>query len=334
MTSLRSRIFIGSVLWTIGMIVLASAVFTIYVERHPPRALAAHIFSVHGTIRAPLTLLIGTSCLVFGALLVRRGLTRIDTLQSRLRGLQQGIDRRLDGDYPSEIQPLVNDLNTLLETRERAVERAVAKAGDLAHGLKTPLAILAMDVDRAQAGGQDELAASIRQQVNRMRRQVDYHLAQARAAASGATHGARSSLSESAEGLRRAMLRLYAEKGITIETELHVPPETSVRVQREDLDEMLGNLIDNACKWARGRVLVGATATESAVTIAVDDDGPGIEPGLRERVLQRGVRADEAAPGSGLGLAIVRDLAELYGGSIVLDASPLGGTRARLTLPA
>ena len=241
------------------------------------------------------------------------------------------VDHRLDGDYPSEIQPLVDDLNTLLDARERAVARAVAKAGDLAHGLKTPLAILAMDVDRAKAAGQHEVAASIHQQVNRMRRQIDYHLAQARAAASGTSSGARSSVAESAEGLRRALLRLYADRGVAID--IQVPGECSARVQREDLDEMLGNLIDNACKWSRSRVAVAASHTGSMVSVTVDDDGAGIEPGLREKVLQRGVRADEAAPGSGLGLAIVRDLVELYGGAIALGAAPAGGLRVTLRLP-
>src|SRR5262249_40703434 len=177
-----------------------------------------------------------------------------------------------------------------------------------------------------------ELATSIDQQIDRMRRQIDYHLAQARAAASGAAPGARAPILESADGLARTLMRLHADRGVTIQ--LDVAPDHVVRGQREDLDEMLGNLIDNACKWARTRVVVASAATDGVVSITVDDDGPGIERPLRQAVLQRGVRADEAAPGSGLGLAIVRDLAELYGGSIVLDGSPLGGLRARLQLPS
>ena len=147
-----------------------------------------------------------------------------------------------------------------------------------------------------------------------MRRQIDYHLAHARAAASGATPGARCAVPASAEGLARTLLRLHADRGLAIEVD--VVPAHAVRGEREDLDEMLGNLLDNACKWARSRVVdrrrppAGAT-----IVITVDDDGPGLEASMREAVLQRGVRADEAAPGSGLGLAIVRDLAELYGGS-------------------
>ncbi len=156
-----------------------------------------------------------------------------------------------------------------------------------------------------------------------MRRQMDYHLAHARAAASGATPGARCSVSESAEGLARTLRRLHADRGVSID--LHTVATHFVRAGREDLDEMLGNLLDNACKWARSRVAVGSCATDATVTIVVEDDGPGLDASMRQAVLQRGVRADEAAPGSGFGLAIVRDLAELYGGSIALDGSTLGG---------
>jgi signal transduction histidine kinase len=161
---------------------------------------------------------------------------------------------------------------------------------------------------------------------------MDYHLAHARAAASGATPGARCSVSESAEGLARTLRRLHADRGVSID--LRTVSTHFARAGREDLDEMLGNLLDNACKWARSRVAVGSCEADATVTIVVEDDGPGLDASMRQAVLQRGVRADEAAPGSGFGLAIVRDLAELYGGSIALDASPLGGLRASLRLPA
>jgi signal transduction histidine kinase len=329
--SLRRRIFLGSVLWSVGTILLSSAVFSKAMEIHPTRWFLFH-FNIHGFLQAHLTLLFGVLCVIGGILQVRRGLAPVGNLRARLADLHQGHDRRLDGDYPSEVQPLVNDLNSLLETRERAIERAVAKAGDLAHGLKTPLAIMAQDAERAAASGQTELASSIRQQVNRMRRQIDYHLAHARAAASGAAPGARTPLPDAADGLRRAMLRLHVDRGIAID--LRIPADCSVRVQREDLEEMLGNLLDNACKWARTRVVVTATAVDAAMVITVDDDGRGLAEDMRKVVLQRGVRADEAAPGSGLGLAIVADLAELYGGSIALAQSASGGLRATLTLPA
>jgi signal transduction histidine kinase len=183
----------------------------------------------------------------------------------------------------------------------------------------------------ARAAGQHELAEAVGEQVKRMQRQVESHLAHARAAASGATPGARCQVAESAEGLARTMLRLHADRGLAID--VRVPAEHAVRCQREDLDEMLGNLLDNACKWGRTRVTIASAAGSGAIGITVDDDGPGLEPSMREAVLQRGVRADEAAPGSGFGLAIVRDLAELYGGTIALDRSPAGGLRAQVTLP-
>jgi signal transduction histidine kinase len=157
------------------------------------------------------------------------------------------------------------------------------------------------------------------------------HLAHARAAASGATPGARCSVRASAEGLSRTLQRLHAGRGIAIDVAF--VGNQMVRAQREDLDEMLGNLLDNACKWARTRVFVDASANGAGILITVDDDGPGLEPGMWEAVLQRGVRADQAAPGSGFGLAIVRDLAELYGGSIALEKAPIDGVRARLQLP-
>jgi signal transduction histidine kinase len=255
----------------------------------------------------------------------------VTQLRTRLAAVHKGDDRRVGGTYPSEVQPLVDDLNALLAHQEQTVQRAVGKAGDLAHGLKTPLALLAQEAERAAAAGQDGLADSIGQQVDRMRRQIDHHLAQARAAASGATPGAHTALADSVDGLVRTMQRLYASKNL--EFDVSLPGAVNVRAHRQDLDEMLGNLLDNACKWTASRIHVEALATPAAVTVTIDDDGPGIAEPLRAAMLQRGVRADEAAPGSGFGLAIVRDLAELYGGSVSLSQSPLGGLRAYLELP-
>ena len=242
--------------------------------------------------------------------------------------MRDGSGRRVEGSYPIEVQPLVNDLNSLLEHREQIVRRALAKAGDLAHGLKTPLAVLAQEADRVEAEGQHENAAIISQQVERMRRQVDYHLAHARAAGSGDVPGARCPVLPSVEGLTRTLLRIYAGRGLAMHVD--VPPGHFIRGQREDLEEMLGNLLDNACKWTKSSVSIQSAQEDGSVVLTVDDDGPGLALAMREAVLQRGVRADEAAPGSGLGLAIVRDLAELYKGSISLEDSPAGGLRARL----
>ena len=328
MRTLRGRLLLSSVLWTVGLLFASSVPFTLLMENQSRLHVAMH---VHRFVQNPVVILVAMFCMLAGLVIARGGLESVDKLRTRLGGLRAGRERRMDGTYPAEVQPLVDDLNALLEHREQAIRRAVARSGDLAHGLKTPLAILAQEAARARDAGQHEIGAAIDQQVERMSRQVTYHLAQARAAASGATGGGQSSVKESVGGLARALLRLHAERGIVIDT--NIADDVTVRVQREDLDEMLGNLLDNACKWARRRVEATAVRNGGVVTIVVDDDGGGIAPDLREAVLQRGVRADEAAPGSGLGLAIVRDLAELYGGSISLDASPAGGTRASLSLP-
>jgi len=283
-------------------------------------------FHVSGMAMLAMVLLLG------GVTYVRRGMSPLEKLRARLRALRAGESARLDGKYPAEVQPLVSDLNDLLDDRDASVARARAKAGDLAHGLKTPLAVLAQEAERAAAAGHADLAVTIQQQVERMRRQVEYHLAHARAAAAGSTLGARTPVAEPVEGLVRTLLRLHAERGLTIH--VGVPAEHAVRCPREDLEEMLGNLLDNACKWARSAVSIASSPSGSAVVFDVDDDGPGLDPSLRDAVLQRGVRADEAAPGSGFGLAIVRDLAELYGGTVSLSASPAGGVRARLQLPS
>jgi signal transduction histidine kinase len=327
--SLRTHVWLGALLWTVGLFIMVSALLITAMELHPQ---VPAILTVHDIFRRPLVLLLGVGALVVGVVQVRLGLAPIDRIRSRLAGVHDGRDRRVHGTYPAEVQPLVSDLNELLDHREQAVRRAVGKAGDLAHGLKTPLAILAQEAERAKAAGHADMAGVVMQQVARMKRQVDYHLAQARAAASGAAPGVHCSIAESAEGLTRALRRLYAERGIDIG--VHVAPDLSVRVQREDLDEMLGNLLDNACTWGRAHVIVAAERTDTGVEITVDDDGPGLAEDLREAVLHRGVRADEAAPGSGLGLAIVRDLAEVYAGSVSLEASSAGGLRARLRLPA
>lgn len=327
--SLRARVMVGAALWTFGLLTIASIIGIAVLLGHPVQ----HAVVLRVLILYPgAALAVAAGCMFLGFWQVKKGFSALDQLRERLGAVRDGREQQVTGSFPAEVNPLVHDLNALLEHRELTVRRAVAKAGDLAHGLKTPLAVLAQEAARAKAAGHGDLASSIEQQIDRMRRQIDYHLAQARAAAAGAAPGARTAVLGSADGLARTLLRLYAERGVTIAIE--VPPEHAVRGQREDLDEMLGNLLDNACKWARSQVVVSSAAANGTIAVVVDDDGPGIEPPLRRAVLQRGVRADEAAPGSGLGLAIVRDLAEVYGGSIALDASPLGGLRARLELPS
>jgi signal transduction histidine kinase len=335
--SLKARILLGAILWTIGLFTIAGVVlhFLLHhpsgdaVSHHPSGDVLSHWISLRYASAAAL---VGVLLMLLGFLQVRRGMSPINQLRNRLAAVHKGAESRVGGRYPAEVQPLVDDLNALLDERERRVAGAVAKAGDLAHGLKTPLAVLAHEAQQARAAGYGQLAAEIDQQIDRMRRQIDYHLAHARSAASSASPAARASIAASAEGLVRALQRLHAERGLRIE--IDAPASHVFRGQREDLDEMLGNLLDNACKWARTQVRLTCLKEDEQIVIAVDDDGPGIEPSKRGAVMQRGVRADEAAQGSGLGLAIVRDLAEIYGGSISLEDSPMGGARVRLTLPA
>ena len=321
--SFRRRLMFGSLLWIFGLLAITTAIGVAIIHRYP------HLV---GFVHNSALIVFATVCLLGGLSVVRHGLSPFAELRERLAAVHQGRDRRVEGRYPSEVQPLVDDLNALLEHRDHTVRRAIAKAGDLAHALKTPLAVLAHEAEVADQAGQAELAAVMHQQIERMRRQMDYHLAHARAAASGAAPGAHCSVLASAEGLARTLLRLHAGRGLAIQVD--VDPAHTVRSEREDLDEMLGNLLDNACKWGRSHIAVASAVSGATVVITVDDDGPGLETSMREAVLQRGVRADEAAPGSGLGLAIVRDLAELYGGSIALGSAPAGGLRARLQLPA
>lgn len=319
--SLHARFVAGTVFWTSGVLAATFAIAIAVVARYPHSALIVH---------DGLLALVGAALVTAGLSVIRRGLSPVAMLRERLNDVRDGRSSRLEGEYPDEVAPLVDDLNGLLDDRERRVARAAAGAGDLAHGLKTPLAILAQEVGRAETAGQHDLAGSIRQQVARMRRQIDSHLAQARATAGVST--ARTRADEAVNGLVRAMERLYAERALAIQHT--VPADCTLRVPIEDLEEMIGNLLDNACKWTKSRVAITAAQDGGRVAIAVDDDGAGLNAAMREQVLKRGVRADEAAPGSGLGLAIVRDLAEAYGGSITLEQSSLGGVRAKLILPA
>jgi len=323
--SLRTRLIVGAVVWmTVVLLVVGSQLLKI-IRNHPEHTVAAvTYFTAIGVV--------AVAFVVSGLFLVLKALAPFRTLRAGLSAVREGRSQRIEGDYPSEVQPLVNDLNGLLEDRERAVARALTTAGDLAHGLKTPLAVLAQEAEQAGALGHHDLATTLRQLVERMQRQVDYHLARARATASArAALGLRCSVLPSVEGLVRTMRRLHAERELRIDAE--VSPTHEIRGRREDLDEMLGNLLDNACKWARSRVAISSALDHDQLLISVDDDGTGLDPSLRAEVLRRGVRADQQVRGSGLGLAIVSDLAELYGGSVTLETSPLGGTRARLQLP-
>ena len=192
MLSLRARVMLGAALWTVGLVLFSFGFISWVFRTHPDMPFLGRRGSIHfvWASHAGLIFLIAAIAMIGGAIQVRRGLAGITQLRARLSSMREGRETRLEGEYVPEVQPLVDDLNALIDQREQAVQRAIAKAGDLAHGLKTPLALLAREAERATVSGQGELAAAIGEQVDRMRRQIVYHLAHARAAASGAT-GAR-----------------------------------------------------------------------------------------------------------------------------------------------
>jgi signal transduction histidine kinase len=317
MKSFRLRLLLGTLLWSIALLALAHMMYL---------AVVFGEFPLRNRMIMAAALLVMSG----GAFLVSAALVPFRRLRARLIEVRDGRNPTVAGSYPNEIQPLVDDLNNLLEQREVALRRAQAKAGDLAHGLKTPLAILMQEAERAQRDGLHDLAAIQLQQIERMRRQIDYHLAQARAG-SGSTLGIRSSVRDCSDALIRTLQRLYADRHLSFD--IAVSEKHFVRVRLEDLEEMLGNLLDNACKWGKSRVAVSSHESDGAILILVEDDSAGISVNLRDSVLQRGIRADQSIPGSGLGLAIVRELAELYGGSIALGDSPMKGLKVSVRLP-
>lgn len=267
---------------------------------------------------------------LIGAILVqvKVGLLPLRRVSEALARIRDGKARRLDGHFPTEIAPLATELNSLIQHSEEVVGRARTHVSNLAHFLKTPLSVLAAEAD-AQPG---PLADSVQRQVFSMRRQVDHYLSRARAAGSLDVLGNRTQVSAVMDDLARVIGRIHAARGIVIDAECS--EEIFFRGERQDLEEILGNLIDNGCKWARSRVRVRCEMAGGRLVLTVEDDGPGLSAEQRAQVGERGERLDESVPGSGLGLAIVRDISKLYGGFFLLDASPLGGVMARLELPA
>lgn len=277
-------------------------------------------------------LLLGSGLVGAVSLQVWVGLKPLTSLRRQLGLLRDGEATRLEGAFPSEVQPLVDDLNALLSHQAEVVERGRVLAGNMAHGLKTPLAVATHEAERLADSGQAD-AALILEQLGRIQAQVDYHTARARAAAAAAVPGQRCPVAEVAGGLVRVIGRLHAHRALEIETD--IADAAVFRGERQDLEEMLGNLLDNAAKWSAGRIRLSCRAEPGWLDIAVEDDGPGLPEAQRADAFERGRRHDQAVPGTGLGLGIVRDLAEMYGGSARLEASAgLGGLRAVLRLPS
>ncbi len=256
------------------------------------------------------------------------GLAPLRAMQRALNDVREGREQRLQGHFPSEVQPLINDFNQVLDTNAEVVARARTHAGNLAHALKTPLAVMAQAASTAAV----DLPALVTAQVDISRRHIDAHLSRSRVAASVLVPGQRTPVAPVLAGLLRVMERVHAQRGLAFKLAL-VNDALAFAGEEQDLQEMAGNLLDNAGLWARTTVQVAVSCEAGRLVITVDDDGPGISAQQRSAVLARGARLDESAPGSGLGLAIVADLARLYKGDIALETGALGGLCARLSLP-
>ena len=260
---------------------------------------------------------------------VRVGLQPLRQVEKSLARIRSGAAQRLEGNFPAEIAPLASELNSLIEHSAEVVGRARTHVANLAHFLKTPLTVLVAEAD-ANPG---PLADSVKRQAGAMRRQVDHYLTRARTAGALNALGNRTLVAPVLEDLARVMTRIHTSRGIDIAVEC--PPTLYFRGERQDLEEMAGNLMDNACKWAKTRVLADVSKLDGCrFRLVVADDGPGLAPEDRGRVMDRGERLDESVPGSGLGLSIVRDIAKLYGGALALEKAAIGGLSAELTLPA
>jgi signal transduction histidine kinase len=286
-------------------------------------------------------LLVTFAGLLLGLLLmtmfqVRFGLAPLKRISDGLAAIRAGTAERLAGRFPVEIEPLARETNALLDANREIVERARTHVGNLAHALKTPLSVI---VNEAAARTGDPLAAKVGEQADIMRDQVIRHLERARIAAHLTVIGTVAEVIPVVTSLRRTMQKLYGPRGIAID--LDASADVRFQGEQQDLEEMIGNLVDNACKWAQSRVSIEVVPERAAampvrylVHVIIDDDGPGLTAAEREQVMQRGQRLDETKPGSGLGLSIVVELARLYGGALTLGPSPIGGLRAELVLPA
>ncbi|HEY6662627.1 MAG TPA: ATP-binding protein [Sphingomicrobium sp.] len=273
-------------------------------------------------------LALGVGLLVLAALQTFYGLWPLRRVRSEVASIRSGTRTRIGEDFPIEIRPMTEEINQLLAHSEAQAEEARRHAGNLAHALKTPLTV----ITNAATADSPDLDATVIRESAAMRRQIDHHLARARAIGRRASAQARARVWDSLEAVQRAVDRLY--ENVTVD--IAGSHDAEVRVERQDLDEMLGNLVENAAKYGGGRVFVTVERKPGKVDVLIEDDGPGIPEADIGSLFTRGARLDTTGkPGTGLGLAIVRDVAEIYGGSIRLEESEdLGGLLARLTLPA
>lgn len=276
----------------------------------------------------------GLGLLAATFLQVRFGLSPLAQVEKGLADIRSGAAQTLDGELPSEIAPLQSELNALIASNQEIIERARTQVGNLAHALKTPLAVITNEADERETA----FAAKVREQAEVMRTQVSLYLDRARMAARAGTIGRVTELQPVVDAIQRTLERIYRDKDLSID--VVCPPDARFFGEKHDLEEILGNLMDNASKWSRQRVRVrvsGASITgrpeTSQLCIEIDDDGPGLPVEKRELIQRRGVRLDESMPGSGLGLSIVGDLVQSYRGELRFADSDLGGLRVRLDLP-
>lgn len=278
-----------------------------------------------GSLRRSLILWLGGTTLVLllcQLLVLLWGLRPLRHLADEITQIEAGEKESLEGDYPSEIQALTNNLNSLLRVEKQRQERTRNTLADLAHSLKTPLAVI-----RTADPKSSDFSEQVNAQTNQMEKIVSYQLQRA----SGGSHNLMRHIPvlDTAARLQQTLLKVYAEKSLQIA--LEIPPACQFRGDERDLMELLGNLMENACKYGHKQIKVSATGRGVSLAIAVEDDGPGIPTALRERILQRGARADNSAPGQGIGLAVAMDIAASYGGSIHVGQSPLGGAQISVT---
>ena len=268
--------------------------------------------------------------LIGATLQIRYGLRPARALADDIAHLREGKTARLSTDVPSEFGPIVTRLNALLDSQAALITRGRVEAGNLAHGLRTPLALIGSEAEQLESRKSEMASKFILDQCHKIQRQIDYHMKRASAAGTRLTSYV-SNISVMAQQIVSAMKRLYAHKSLTFVVD--IPTNITVNCDEGDLSEILSNLIDNACKWTSRTVTISARSTDSEVVVEVRDDGPGIAPERRAEVFDVGARLDETKTGSGLGLPISRDLARLYGGELELSHGPNGGLLACLRLP-
>ena len=278
--------------------------------------------------------LLGVGLVLAVLIQVRVGLWPLFALRREIAAVRRGSADRLVRTYPSELEALAEELNALVAHNQEVVERQRTHVGNLAHALKTPLSVMLTEAGQAASNkaASQRLPQVVQHQAEIMRNQVDHHLRRARAAARAQTNRERTPIAPVLDELSRTLEKIFREKGIAIDWA--APDDLAFQGERQDLLELAGNVMENACKWAKRKVRVRAAALDDRLLrLSVEDDGTGMPAELRGDALRRGQRLDETAPGSGLGLSIVDDLAKAYGGSVELADADLGGLAVNLTLP-